>query len=678
MRRILLALAFVVPSVALLSASAADAPKSKTSANGKEVASPAERLVREALLAELAGDNARRNDLLAQALKADSNCRAARWQSGYVNIGGKWMSTTEAAQRFSADLNIAEYRRRRDEAARAGLFTRGTVTNNRSSPGQYSLRAKSVEEIRPEALSPAGVFAHADLARWCRSKQLFDEERAHWTQVLLEHPKDSEAESRLGLRWFRGGLFSTAAIDAIKQQQATEDRQLRDWKPIVANWRKVIGSGSRSEQSQATEEMRLTNDPAVIPALEWAIANDASKPPNSRDSATLFQHEAIGLLGHLPEQRATYALTIQSVLAPESDVRTAAATELKKRSLHDFVPVLLAGLANPINFEYSVTRDGYNGAVNFSAVISQEGRDSVNERDVSEVVTGSSTQTVTTLYPNRTPKQFSFTVLPGSAAAEKARLANGEMAASQSYEAEVKKKNNEIELMNRRIDFVLETVSGNSPNRIPAPQDDSEVIPDSTALPSTADSWWTWWDNYNEKYIQYEKPVYASRYSYSVVFTPTSDFVINPSCFAAGTPVQTVTGPSPVDKLQVGDRVLAQDAETGEILFKPVLGTTVRPPVEMVRVSTTAGSLKATRGHPFWIVGKGWRMAKELQVGDRLHSIEGSVEVTALGTERAEKAYNLIVADFGSYFVGAARILVHDNTQRLPTRALLPGLNRAE
>ena len=38
----------------------------------------------------------------------------------------------------------------------------------------------------------------------------------------------------------------------------------------------------------------------------------------------------------------------------------------------------------------------------------------------------------------------------------------------------------------------------------------------------------------------------------------------------------------------------------------------------MVLVTTTAGVLRTTRGHPqFWIVGKGWRMAKELNVGDR-------------------------------------------------------------
>jgi intein/homing endonuclease len=118
---------------------------------------------------------------------------------------------------------------------------------------------------------------------------------------------------------------------------------------------------------------------------------------------------------------------------------------------------------------------------------------------------------------------------------------------------------------------------------------------------------------------------------------------------------------------------LAQDPDTGELAFKPVLGTTVRPPVEIVLITTTRGELRTTRGHPFWIVGKGWRMAKELDVGERIACLGGSATVTALTEQPPEPAYNLIVADFGTYFVGDGRILVHDNTPRLPTTAAIPG-----
>ena len=39
----------------------------------------------------------------------------------------------------------------------------------------------------------------------------------------------------------------------------------------------------------------------------------------------------------------------------------------------------------------------------------------------------------------------------------------------------------------------------------------------------------------------------------------------------------------------------------------------------------------------------------------------------------AAPVYNLTVADYGTYFVGEGQALAHDNTPRLPTRALLPG-----
>ena len=50
------------------------------------------------------------------------------------------------------------------------------------------------------------------------------------------------------------------------------------------------------------------------------------------------------------------------------------------------------------------------------------------------------------------------------------------------------------------------------------------------------------------------------------------------------------------------------------------------------------------------------------------------VTVTALEPdEKAQPAYNLVVADFHSYFVGEAKILSHDNTVREPTDQAVPG-----
>ena len=123
----------------------------------------------------------------------------------------------------------------------------------------------------------------------------------------------------------------------------------------------------------------------------------------------------------------------------------------------------------------------------------------------------------------------------------------------------------------------------------------------------------------------------------------------------------------------------SQDVETGELAFKPVLGTTVRNPRPRIRVSLGGESITATPSHPFWVLGQGWKLAKQLAVGDRLHTPFGAVTIDQL--EKLPPAplplglsFNLIVADFNTYFVGDHGILVHDNMPRAPTAALLPGL----
>ena len=72
-------------------------------------------------------------------------------------------------------------------------------------------------------------------------------------------------------------------------------------------------------------------------------------------------------------------------------------------------------------------------------------------------------------------------------------------------------------------------------------------------------------------------------------------------------------------------------------------------------------------------------MTKQLAAGSRLHTLSGSVPVETIEKLPVDPsneglAYNLIVADFDSYFVGDCGILVHDNTPRQPTSAVFPGL----
>ena len=63
-----------------------------------------------------------------------------------------------------------------------------------------------------------------------------------------------------------------------------------------------------------------------------------------------------------------------------------------------------------------------------------------------------------------------------------------------------------------------------------------------------------------------------------------------------------------------------------------------------------------------------------LRLGDQVQTLNGSQPVNSLAVASPGEAYNLVVADYGTYFVTDEGILVHDNNERLPTRAQTPGL----
>ena len=119
----------------------------------------------------------------------------------------------------------------------------------------------------------------------------------------------------------------------------------------------------------------------------------------------------------------------------------------------------------------------------------------------------------------------------------------------------------------------------------------------------------------------------------------------------------------------------AQNVATGELAYKPVLKTTLRPPVALLDLVFAGAHLQCSGGHPFWVIGKGWTKARQLSEGCHLHAVNGSVPLRSIRTTGEAQLHNLIVADFHTYFVTDAKLLTHDNTIRHPTTAPVPGLS---
>jgi hypothetical protein len=226
--------------------------------------------------------------------------------------------------------------------------------------------------------------------------------------------------------------------------------------------------------------------------------------------------------------------------------------------------------------------------------------------------------------------------------------------------------------LNERLAWVLKTATG-------------------VDLPAEPAGWWTWWSEQNEVFVAGTKPVSIVERSRSVAVADRTSADISGvggssgggggsqalDCLAAGTPVWTVKGLLAIEQIRVGDLVLSQHAETGELAYKPVLRTTVRPSGKLIKIAAAGEEFQTSGGHLFWVAGQGWTKSRNLQSGQILHTAAGPAYISSVESGSDAQTYNLVVADFSTYFVGNAKLLSHDNTVRTPTRAVVPGL-RAE
>ncbi|MFJ6459760.1 polymorphic toxin-type HINT domain-containing protein [Streptomyces sp. NPDC091387] len=143
-------------------------------------------------------------------------------------------------------------------------------------------------------------------------------------------------------------------------------------------------------------------------------------------------------------------------------------------------------------------------------------------------------------------------------------------------------------------------------------------------------------------------------------------------CFLAGTGVLMADGTTKdIDKIKIGDKVLATDPETGETKAERVTRTIVTENDKWFNelvVSTPDGDKKltATYEHPFWSPSaKGWVPAGELTEGMTLLTAGGTTVRVADNRAYGSHArtYNLTIDDLHTYYVlaGETPVLVHNS-----------------
>jgi len=146
------------------------------------------------------------------------------------------------------------------------------------------------------------------------------------------------------------------------------------------------------------------------------------------------------------------------------------------------------------------------------------------------------------------------------------------------------------------------------------------------------------------------------------------------ACFAAGTRVATPHGERAIDRLHVGDAVLSENPTTGKVEAEAVQAVIQDPVSPLVAVDLSDGSaITVTAAHPFWVdagaqlAGAGWFAAGRLRAGDELRTASGAhVMVVGLRHNVGHAVvYTLTVARDHTFFVGTARVLVHNCSPRI-------------
>lgn len=476
-----------------------------------------------------------------------------------------------------------------------------------------------------------------DLARWCAGKKLLDQERAHLNRVVELAPNHAEARRLLGQRLVGGQWRTEAELAQANRNAARQTAELAGWRPKIEALRDKLLHDNRRLREAALEQFDRIADPAAAGAIELLMSS------HSEPLALL----ALDAFGRMPTQAATLAIVRQALASPWPAVRTAAAAKLRSRDKFHYVPTLLAGMSAPLQTR-SLLLAAPNGEVYYRHIFFQEGKEQ-------NALAATDTDYRPMVLSARSAREAYW--------ARQILLAervNQAATTARSRDLAVAQQNAAIGAANARISGVLAEATGEK-NR------------------ATAEDWWSWWDDYNESYPAGPKPVYTSyKFSDGQRFYDPSPYLPpamrHCACFVAGTEVWTELGPKAIEQIQVGDRVFAQDVQTGELALKPVLQTTVRERAPTFAVSVAEQTLRCTGGHLFWVAGRGWVKARYLEPGQALHGVEGAATVGRVKASGEATTYNLVVADFNDYFVGPEKLLTHDVTTRQSTSTVLPGL----
>ena len=204
---------------------------------------------------------------------------------------------------------------------------------------QVRERDALIEYNRDAPLTSNTVENHLYWARWCAERQLSEQARLHWRQILELDPEHVDArqilgytrttsgdwecilgrQQRRGLVQYRGGLRTAQEIEVMnfleRQAQARQD-----WASTVR------GLIRRLPNPQAEAELLAIRDPAAVVPI-GNILEDRRNPPNPHTRMVLLR-----TLAQIQDVAAIQAVAAWSVRIEETEeIRRRCIEELQRR-----------------------------------------------------------------------------------------------------------------------------------------------------------------------------------------------------------------------------------------------------------------------------------------------------------------------------------------------------------
>jgi hypothetical protein len=393
-----------------------------------------------------------------------------------------------------------------------------------------------------------------------------------------------------------------------------------------------------SSRAAALEQLKALDDPLALPMVEDIFAlEDAT-------ISLLLVETARGLLG----EQSTDLLSRLAVDSSDDYVRGEASQALETRAYHDYVPALLARLATPIEISVdalpvaggpileSYTAYSYTGRLVPAFYNKARLSGDYSAADIAAwgaEVSRTSGVAVVGYEPDRieynyvltregadpdSSEEVSGTIVESDPGMRKARRASS----IDELHAMIDEANADSAALNRRIHAALTRAT--KARVIPARIDEGDPIDPRW--------WWNWW-----------RQISANGY------------------FSNGTEVWTLTGPTPIEHVLVGDRVLTRNA-AGELLFSLVVASDVQSESEMHTIELNSRVVVATPDQRFYVTNVGWKRASELTKGTQLDTLIGSQVIEHVATGGAVARHALVLSHGASLFVDRHGVLAHDAT----------------